>query len=438
MKNKINKLIHLKKIKSQRGAALLIAVLFFLIVSTTIVVGSSDPVIADRKMAQNLIKSKASYFASEAGVEDVSYRIIRSKDYDNAENLTLDDYTASTVVVDNNGIKEVTATGNASNLIRKTQANLIPGNSNGASFHYGIQVGNGGLTMQESSHVTGNVFSNGPILGTSLNIIRGDVISAGANGSIKKIQSYGSAYAHSIEDSVVGGSAYYIDIDNDTSVAGVKYPNSTDQVTVPLPITDEIVEQLKNEASVNVINSPCPYTVSSETTIGPVKINCDLIIKTSPTIMVAGNIWVVGNILVDGSPTIKLVNSLGNRSVAIIADNPRNRTTGSKIDLKSSAEFRKNSSGNGYFLFISQNKSSEIGGSVQAITTSGHISGNVLVNATHGEILFAGNVYLRGISGYKVRMRNGSEILYETGLANILFTSGPSSGYSVDDWQETQ
>src|SRR3989338_5045233 len=109
---KFKKEFYSKKMSSEKGAALLIAVLFFLIVSVTIVIGSSGPVIADRKAAQNLIKSKASYFASEAGVEDVSYRIIKSKNYDNAETLTLDGYTASSAVIDSGDDKEVTTTGN--------------------------------------------------------------------------------------------------------------------------------------------------------------------------------------------------------------------------------------------------------------------------------------------------------------------------------------
>ena len=79
----LKKNFYLKNANANKGAAILIAVLFFLIVSTTIVIGSSGPVIAERKAAQNLIKSKASYFASEAGMEDVSYRIIKSKNYDN-------------------------------------------------------------------------------------------------------------------------------------------------------------------------------------------------------------------------------------------------------------------------------------------------------------------------------------------------------------------
>ena len=44
--------------------------------------------------------------------------------------------------------------------------------------------------------------------------------------------------------------------------------------------------------------------------IGPVKINCNLKIKGSPTVTIAGPAWVVGNIEIENSPIIKLASSL--------------------------------------------------------------------------------------------------------------------------------
>lgn len=435
MENKINKIIRRKLFKSQKGAALLIAVLFFLIISTTIVIGSSGPVIADRKAAQNLIKSKASYFASEAGVEDVSYRIIKSKDYDSAENLTLDGYTASTAVVDNAGAKEVTTTGNASNLIRKIKTKLITGD--GVSFHYGVQVGEGGIVMENNSEVAGNVFSNGPIIGQNSNIVKGDIISAGLSGSVNGSHATGTVYAHSISNSDIDKDAYYMTISN-TTVDGVSYPGSPDQATSNLPITDAMIEDWKTAAAVSVISSPCPYRISSNITIGPVKINCDLEISGSPTVTIAGPVWVVGNIEIDNSPTIKLSSSLGANSVAVIADNPANRTTSSKIELENSTEFQNSGTEGSYILFVSQNNSAQNGGSEKAIKAENSMSGEVLVYAGHGEVQLKSSASLREVSAYKIRLSNYAKVIYKTGLTNLLFTSGPSGGYSIDSWKETE
>ncbi len=157
---------------SKKGAALLIAILFFLIVSVTIAVGSGGPVIADRKAAQNLIKSKSSYFTSEAGVEDALYRVKKNKQISNPEITSLNGGTVSVTVNDSGGgEKEIVATGDVSSDTRKIQTSVATGQ--GYDFFYGAQVGEGGLVMNNDSVVqgsggaTGNVYSNGPVTGAN-------------------------------------------------------------------------------------------------------------------------------------------------------------------------------------------------------------------------------------------------------------------------------
>lgn len=433
---KFKKNFYSQKRNSNKGAALLIAVLFFLIISVTIVVGSSGPVIADRKAAQNLIKSKASYFASEAGVEDVSYRIIKSKDYDSAENLTLDGYTASTAVVDNSdGAKEVTATGNASSLIRKTKTNLIPGT--GASFYYGLQVGNGGLVMSNNSRVDGNVFSNGQINGTS-DTINGDVISAGPSGLINGINTSGSAYAHSITDSAVGVNAYYQTISG-TSIGGTSYPGSQDQSPLPMPISDAKIEEWKAEAAAGGTHtSPCPYIISDNVSLGPKKINCDLYIDGTNVVTLNGNVWVSGNIYFSNNSDIKINPSLGDKTVVMVADKETNRSSSGRIFLSNYSEYFGTGSAKSYILLISQNNSAETGGGNTAINAANHAAGKVLLYAPHGKIELSNDISIKEASAYKIQINNSAIITYETGIANLLFTSGPSGGYSIDSWKETE
>ena len=421
---------------SSKGAALLIAVLFFLIISLTIVIGSSGPVIADRKAAQNLIKSKASYFASEAGIEDVSYRIIKSKNYDSAENLTLNDYTASSVIADVDGNKEVTSTGNVSNHIRKVKTKLIPGI--GASFYYGVQVGGGGLVMSNSSRVDGNVFSNGPINGSNSNIINGDVISAGSSGLISGIHTAGSAYAHTITSSTVGEDAYYQAISG-TSVGGISYPGSADQSTALMPISDAQIEEWKAEALAGGTHtSPCPYSVSGAVSIGPKKINCDLNLDGSDVVTLNGNVWVSGNINFSNSAILKINPSLGDKTVVLVADKETNRSSSGQINLSNSSQFFGTGSAKSYVLLISQNNSAETGGGNTAINVANSANGKVLLYAPHGTINLSNSISVKEASAYKIQLNNSASVLYETGIANLLFTSGPSGGYSIDNWQEIE
>lgn len=436
MKINIYKTFFRKKSEQQKGAALLIAILFFLIISITIVVGSTGSVITDRKMAQNLIKSKASYFASEAGAEDLSYRIIKSKNFDDEEVLVIDGIIASSTVVDTGGNKEVTTIGNSSDHIRKTTMNLIPGI--GASFHYGVQVGAGGLVMSNTSRVDGNVFSNGPINGYNSNIVNGDTISAGPSGLISGIHASGSSYAHSITGSTVAQDAYYQTISG-TSVGGTSYPGSPDQSAASMPISDAQIEDWKAEALAGGTHtSPCPYSISGAVSIGPKKINCDLYLDGSDVVTLNGNVWVSGNIFFSNSSQLRINPSLGDKTVVLVADKETNRNSSSRIYISNSAQFFGTGSSKSYILLISQNNSAEGGGSNSAISVSNSANGKVLIYAPHGLIYLSNSISIKEASAYRIQLANSASVLYETGIANLLFTSGPSGGYSIDSWKETQ
>ena len=88
-------------------------------------------------------------------------------------------------------------------------------------------------------------FSNGPIVGYNSNIVKGDIISAGPLGSVIGSHATGTVYAHSISNSNIDKDAYYISISN-TTVDGILHPNSPDQATSSLPISDAMIEDWKN------------------------------------------------------------------------------------------------------------------------------------------------------------------------------------------------
>lgn len=412
---------------------MLTAVIFFMFISTMMVSGAYTVSYKESRSSKDFGSSKKSFLMAESGAEDLAYRIIKGKNYNTTEILSLDGYFATTTVSGLSGEKEITATGTVSKMIRKSKMKLT--NNDGVSFHYGVQVGEGGLIMENSSLVQGNVFSNGPIVGQNSNLVKGDIVSAGPSGSVVGSHATGTIYAHNISNSDIDKDAYYTTISN-TTVDGIMHPNSPDQATSSLPITDAMIEDWKTAASVSVINSPCPYEINSNSTIGPVKINCNLKIKNSPTITIAGPIWVSGNIEIENNPIVKLTSSLGVNSVAIIADNPSNRTTSSKIELENSAQFQNSGTEGSYILFVSQNNSAQNGGSEKAIRAENNIFGDVLVYAGHGEVHLKDNISLREVSAYKIRLSNSAQVVYKTGLANLLFTSGPSGGYSIDKWME--
>lgn len=418
---------------------MMVATILFLVVSVTIIFGLIGPILKQQKVASNAILSRQSYFLAEAGIEDVIYRLKTGKFVDSTETLSLNGYSATVVTTDTTQGKEVVSIADFRDAVRKLRVEVVLGS--GVSFHFGIQSGEGGLIMENTSSVVGNVYSNGIVTGSgpANNIIRGGVVSAGPSGLVNNLYATSSAYANTISDAKIDGDAYYQSISN-TTVLGTSYPDSPDQSPADLPIPDDQIEDWKQAALAGgVVDSPCPYKITEAVTIGPVKIACDLEISgNNYTITLAGNVWVEGDISVQNSPNIRIDPSFGSKGVAIIADDPSSPNDGGKISLQNSATFEGSGSFGSHVMLVSQNRSAESGGSEVAILVKNTVSGDLLVYAGHGEIALENSINLKEVSAYKIRLKNTAEVVYETGITNLIFDSGPSGSYEILSWREIE
>lgn len=431
-----------------RGAALLLFVLFFLFGSSVLVFGVARGVYQSLAEYKTLEKSKRGYFAAEAGIEDAIYRHRDSRLYSNNETFTIDGVTASTsrvLVVD---VYEITAEGNAAGAVRKSKISLAVGD--GASFNFGLQSGNGGISMSNSSSVRGNVFSNGVIEGQGSAIVYGDVIASGPSGLIDSLHATGTTWSHFIDNSVVDGDAHYFDVTTRTAtiVNGTSYPGTADQATATMPITDQTIEEWKT----NIVNTgtviastsaEClsgTYTINSDTELNNVKIECNVDMRkqgAGTTITIAGPVWIEGNLAISQGPAIVASSSLGSKSVQVIVDKEVNRATSSTITINQSTTF---TSGNAqsYVLLLSMNDDATNGGGAVAINLAQSASGKVLVYAPHGRVDMGNSISLKEVTAYQIDINNGAEVIYESGLVNMLFTSGPGGGYTVLSWEEVE
>lgn len=409
---------------------------FFMFISLAVAMGLVTPVVKDAELARTSFGSAQSFFLAEGAAEDAFYRLKNGDTVTSGDTLALNGATSTITVSDvGSNEKEIVSSGAANNLIRNMTARLTV--TSGVAFNYGVQAGPGGFNIQNSASINGNAYSAGPIIGSNSNIIRGDVISAGPSGSIIGIHATSSAYAHTISNSTVSKDAYYQNISG-TTVGGVSYPGSPDQPLADLPIADSLIDQWEAEAAAGgTITSPCPYRITSNITIGPKKIACNLEISGTPTITLTGPLWVVGNIDIKNSPTLRVSSSLPGKSIVIIADNPTNRTTSSKIELENSTAVAGSGAGS-YVLMVSRNTSAESGGSEEAIEIGNSAQGALLVYAGHGEIHLGNSVKLKEVTAYKIKISNSANITYETGLASLVFSSGPGGSWTVGSWKETQ
>ncbi|MEK7471138.1 MAG: hypothetical protein AAB623_00615 [Patescibacteria group bacterium] len=429
-----------RKINNQSGAAMLISVLFFLFISLAIITGLVSPTVREFRNANMNLNSKKSYFLAESGSEDAYFRIKNNITINFPKTLTLNNSSAnSTVAVTGANEKEITSIASVNSHFRTVLKDITT--TNGFNFSFAVQIGPGGVRMKNNSGVFGNIYSDGPIDGDDKNhnFVTGSAVSAGSSGSIDNIHSSVNMYANSITNSKVDQNAYYQNIDNDTTVTGTKYPNSADQPYGIMPISDDLLDQWENDAIAgDTISSPCPYNITTSVTLGPTKINCDVLVDGNNAVLnLTGAIWIKGQLMVQGGATIKVDDSVGNKSVVIIADDPLNRDTKGFIYLQNNSNyFGSTDNTDSYVMLVSRNNSAESGGNNLAIKVQNAATGNLLLYAPHGQIQLQNNVTLREVTGYGLTMQNEAKVSYAIGLSQPLFTTGPGGKWKIKRWKE--
>ncbi len=438
-----------RRILYKRGQAMLIAVIFFVAVSAVIIQQISVPTLTQIKIDREIEKSKKSYSLAEAALEEVIYRLRSGKQVLASETLDLNGGTVTVVTTNTATGKRILATASVDNDIRKVQADLVLGT--GISFHYGVQAGNGGFVLSNSSSVTGNIHSSGPITGSG-NLISGDAVSAGPSGFIQGVHITGSAFAHTLgasgDSTEVDRHAYYSTLGPNVTVGGTKYPGTADQAIAPLPIPDEQINEWEAQALAGgtLASSFCDTydsssntcTISSTKTLGPKKVPFNLLIKSSSGVLtIAGPVWVTGNITAQTGPTIKMASGLGSSNVAVIADNPSDRAGSGIISIGQSTIFSGSGAVGSFVFMISQNTSAENGGTIDAISMNQGAAA-LVAYASHGQITLSQSVSVKEVTAYKIRLTQSANVTYDTGLPSTVFSSGPSGGYSVINRMEVE
>lgn len=434
----------IKVFKDQRGQANILIAVVIITASVVLVTGLGLITFNEIKKIENVEKSSQSLYAAEAGVEDALLRVVDGMTYPNPGTYTLTVGSASTEVDISGPLDNLvlTSTGNKDSRVRKVAVNIdaTPSNS-AAAFNYGIQVGVGGLEMDGNSKVIGNVYSNGPVVGASNEpIIEGDIFSAEAGGSIDQMDIQlasggggGNAYSHSITNSDMADTAYcQVGSGNnqacDTSLS--------DPTAKALPITEDQITTWKNQAAAGGTIATTTVGGSETLTLGPKKINGDLIISTGGTLEITGVIWVTGDITVNSNSLIYLHSSYGTESGHFVSDG--------KIDLASNVTVcgsaggvigSCNPSNDSYVMFLSTNSSVDPGS--PAIDMSSNTTLAILY-AHNGMAQVNANTNVFEVTAYKLKINANAIVSYVSGLADVDFSSGPGGTFNIRSWAEVQ
>jgi hypothetical protein len=251
------------------------------------------------------------------------------------------------------------------------------------------------------------------------------------------------AHANTITDSAVGRDAYYQYIEN-TSVGGTSYPGSPDPALKDLSISYAQIQEWEKGACCDTGAGCQPtcvyvgdYTPLDGSSIGPIKIEGDLIFPQNGTVTIEGPVWVTGNILATNNVIIKLKESLTS-GYAIIADNPSDQANYGKIELSNNV-FTQDSPEGGYLLFVSTNTSlSDLDPSIWLFNNVNKDLAQSIIFSLQGLIKVENNAKFKEITGFSIYLSNNAEIVYDSGLINAAFSTGPGGGWDVADWQEVE
>lgn len=226
----------------------------------------------------------------------------------------------------------------------------------------------------------------------------------------------GNAKANTLSSLQITGGAYYQTINSVT--AGSYFPNSTDPSPANMPISDANIQAWKDAALANGSQTGnitnCPTTLTSKKYIGNVTLsnNCITTI-TDP-------IWITGDLSIDNGSEIRLNSTYGANSGVIVVDG--------KITLSNNGKFKGSGTSGSYLLAIS-NYDSRVDG-VTAINADNGSNTSILY-AGNGIIELSNNASLVEVTGWMLEMDNNATVTYNSGLASLLFTSGPSGNYSL-------
>lgn len=292
---------------TQKGAAMMITVLFFVCISITILIGVVNPVIRESRIAGMTHASKSAYFLAESGVEDVLYRIRNNKNISSSETLSLGGVNATTTISSlGSNQKQIDSLGDKDGIQRKVS--LRAGTTVGVSFNYGILAGQGGVDLSGGGTVNGNIYAHGPITGDTSAVITGSAVSADSpplfadqtNGVGTPAQSQSFGTSTTIQDIAQSFRVSTSLSPLNTISLYIKKTGSVSSATV------KIVADANGVPDTNVIASGTLEASSVTTSYDWV----DVVLDTHPTLTANTTYWIV----VDGSTSSSKYYTIGGSS----------------------------------------------------------------------------------------------------------------------------
>ena len=419
-----------KNKNSKNGFAALYLTVLILAVIIAISVSISILTFGQQKISQNITKSSQAYYASEAGVEDVLLRLVKKMNWSSPYNLKVGNATATVEISDIvGGTRTITSKGNSLNRIRKIQI-VYAISTQQVSFHYGAQVGEGGMIMGNGSQVLGNVFSNGSVTGGGT--IQNSIIVAGNGNKIDGITVGNDATVHTCKDSNIGGNLTYVSGGNiqNCTVGGATSTRPNEIELQPLPISQSQIDEWEEDAAAGGVITT-NISISGTKILGPIQIGTstnpkNLTVENGATLIIEGTVYVTGDITFNNNATVNLDSSYGSLSGIILTEGV--------ITVENNVILNGSGQAGSYVLLLSTKNDT----TNPVIDIRNNAAGSVIYYANSGLIYLANNMYAREVTGYKIQIANNAIIQYESGLEETNFSSGPGGSWEITSWKEIE
>lgn len=259
-----------------------------------------------------------------------------------------------------------------------------------------------------------------------------NIYAGGDSGSISDVSvgtaGVGDAWSYEINNSIVQGTMYCKIGSGNNKACNTIRPVPLQQ---PWPISDGNIEDWKAEALAGGSTSTVSINSSGIYDIGPIKINGDLSIGAGATLNLNGPVYVTGDISVGGNGLIRVNPALNSKSIVLISDG--------KISAQGGGAFGGSGlTGSYIFLITTSTCPNGAGCSNKAAVSVSGSTGAVVINAQKGTVDFSGGSGARQVTANKIIMGGSSTIVYETGLLNPTFSTGPSGSWKIDSWKEVE
>jgi hypothetical protein len=299
-----------------------------------------------------------------------------------------------------------------------------PWNVSGKDLNF--KTWNGGVTAEITDiTVNGNVFAH-----TAANVTAGGNLTA---YDISQSNITGNAWANSIDSSTIGQNATSTNVANstierslwcqtktETTVGWNTYcPYSitppTDPGPLDLPISDGLIQGWKDAATLGGAYTG-DKTINTNSYLGPQKIDGNLTVGNGTTLTVIGTIYVTGDILFDNNSIINLDDSYDSSSGIIIADG--------NIAMDNGSVF--SGAGEGSYLILISTKNDTLNAAIDV----NNADVSAIIYAPYGIIDIHNNATLVEMVAWKIHANQRVILDYQSGLADINFSSGPTGGWS--------